>query len=57
MPRLPVNSLVLAAFSLGGLCLTSGARAEEDLAKAKWIKSTAYAVPTKLRAWAGRVRT
>jgi sugar lactone lactonase YvrE len=28
-----------------GLCLVSAARAEEDLAKAKWVKSTAYVVP------------
>jgi hypothetical protein len=32
-------------FGLAGLCFTFAARAEQDLAKAKWIKSTAYAVP------------
>src|SRR5262245_20686712 len=43
MPRLSIRALVLAAFVLAGLCLA--ARAETDLAKAKWVKSTAYAVP------------
>src|SRR5262245_42377988 len=43
MPSLPVR-LILAALSLVGL-LTPAARAEEDLAKAKWVKSTAYVVP------------
>ena len=45
MPRLPFRILVLAAFGLAGLCLTPAARAEPDLAKAKWVKSTAYVVP------------
>jgi hypothetical protein len=45
MLRLPICALVLAAFGLAGLCLTPAARAEQDLAKATWVKSTAYAVP------------
>src|SRR6266480_266815 len=45
MPRLPVLALGLAAFGLAGLCLTPAARAEQDLAQAKWVQSTAYAVP------------
>jgi hypothetical protein len=45
MRRLPVRVLVLAVFGLAGLCLTSAIRAEQDLAKAKWVKSTAYVVP------------
>jgi len=45
MPRLPVRVLVLAALSLAGQCPTPAARAEQDLAQAKLIKSTAYAVP------------
>jgi len=45
MPRLPVRNLVLATFGLAGLCLTPAGRAEQDLAKAKWVKSTAYVVP------------
>src|SRR5262245_32207793 len=43
MPSLPVR-LILAALSLVGL-LTPAARAEDDLSKAKWVKSTAYVVP------------
>jgi hypothetical protein len=45
MPRLPFRALALAAFGLTGLCLTSTARAEQDLATAQWVRSTAYAVP------------
>ncbi|HEY7314698.1 MAG TPA: hypothetical protein VH643_35445 [Gemmataceae bacterium] len=45
MPRLPVRDLVPAAFGLAALCLTSAARAEQDLATAKWVQSTAYVVP------------
>jgi sugar lactone lactonase YvrE len=36
---------MLAAFGLAGLYLTHAARAEPDLAQAKWAESTAYAVP------------
>src|SRR5438105_1173604 len=45
MPPLLIRALVLAAFGLAGLFLASAAHAEQDLVKAKWIKSTAYAVP------------
>jgi sugar lactone lactonase YvrE len=45
MPGFPVCVLVLAAFSLADLSLNSAAGAEQDLAKAKWVKSTAYVVP------------
>jgi hypothetical protein len=45
MPRLPVRALILAAFGLTGLCFVPVGRAEQDLATAKWVKSTAYAVP------------
>jgi hypothetical protein len=45
MSRLLVCALVLAAFGLAAFCLTPAARAEQDLAQAKWVKSTAYAVP------------
>ena len=45
MPRLPVRNLVLAAFGLAGLYLSPAARAEPDLAKAKWVHATAYVVP------------
>jgi hypothetical protein len=45
MLRLPVRTLVPGAFCLAALCLTSAARAEQDLARAKWVKSTAYVVP------------
>jgi sugar lactone lactonase YvrE len=45
MLSLPVRILVLAAIGLTGLCFTPAARAEQDLAKAKWVKATAYAVP------------
>jgi hypothetical protein len=45
MFRLPIRALVLAVFGLAGLCLTPAPRAEQDLAKATWVKSTAYAVP------------
>jgi hypothetical protein len=40
MPRLAVRALILAAFGL-----TPAVHAEQDLAQAKWVKSTAYAVP------------
>jgi sugar lactone lactonase YvrE len=41
-----VHVLALVGFALGGLVLVPGpARAEEDLAKAKWVQATAYAVP------------
>ena len=45
MSRPPVRALMLAAFGLAGLCLTPAARAAPDLAQAKWVPSTAYAVP------------
>jgi sugar lactone lactonase YvrE len=45
MPRLSVRPLVLAAFGWAALGLTPAVRAEQDLATAKWLKSTAYAVP------------
>jgi hypothetical protein len=45
MFRLLVGALVLAAIGLIGLCFTSAALAEQDLARAKWVKATAYAVP------------
>ena len=45
MLRLPVCALVPAALGLAGLCLLPSARAEPDLAQAKWVKSTAYVVP------------
>jgi sugar lactone lactonase YvrE len=45
MLRLPVRDLTLAVFGLAALCLTPTARAEQDLAQAKWVKSTAYAIP------------
>src|SRR5438552_6235301 len=45
MPPLLIRALVLAAFGLAGLFLASAARAEQDLVKAKWVKSTAYVVP------------
>src|SRR5262245_47229156 len=41
---LPVRALALAAFGLAAL-LTPGARSEQDLATAHWVKSTAYVVP------------
>jgi len=44
MLRLTVRALVLAASGLAGPCLTA-ARAETDLAQAKWVKSIAYVVP------------
>lgn len=45
MPRLPVFACGTAAFSLACLIITLAAWAEQDLAQAKWVKSTAYAVP------------
>jgi hypothetical protein len=36
---------VQAALSLAGISLTPAVRAETDLAQAKWVPSTAYAVP------------
>jgi hypothetical protein len=45
MPRLHVPDMVLAAFGLSALCLSPAAHAEQDLATARWVKSTAYAVP------------
>ena len=45
MPHLPVRDLMLTAFGLAALCLTPAARAEQDLATAKWVQSTAYVVP------------
>jgi sugar lactone lactonase YvrE len=44
MLRLLVRALV-AAIGLAGLCLVPSAGAEQDLARAKWVKSTAYVVP------------
>jgi sugar lactone lactonase YvrE len=45
MSRITVRALVLAAVGLAGLYLTPTARAEPDLAQAKWVPSTAYVVP------------
>ena len=45
MPRLFVRDLVSAASCLAALCLLPAARAEQDLTTAKWVPSTAYAVP------------
>lgn len=45
MSRLPECALIVAACGLAGLCLAPAACAEQDLATAKWVKSTAYAVP------------
>jgi hypothetical protein len=45
MPRLLVCVLAPAALGLAGVSLIHSARAEQDLAKAKWVKSTAYVVP------------
>src|SRR5262245_45907946 len=45
MTRHPIRALVLTAFGLAGLSLTFAVRAEQDLTKAKWVKSTAYVVP------------
>jgi hypothetical protein len=45
MPRPPVRSLASAASCLAALCLLPAAHAEQDLATAKWVPSTAYAVP------------
>jgi hypothetical protein len=45
MSRLLVHTFVLAAFGLAGRCLTPSARAEQNLATAKWVKSIAYVVP------------
>jgi sugar lactone lactonase YvrE len=45
MLRLLVYALVPAAFGLASECLIPSARAGQDLAPAKWVPSTAYAVP------------
>jgi sugar lactone lactonase YvrE len=45
MLRLLVWALVPATLGLVGLRLIPSARAEQDLARAKWVKSTAYVVP------------
>lgn len=45
MPPLTVRTLTLAGFGLVGLGLTPAARAEPDLAKVRWVKSTAHVVP------------
>src|SRR5262245_48020820 len=45
MLRPLVCVLVPTAFGLAGLCLVHSVRAEQDLAGAKWVKSTAYVVP------------
>jgi sugar lactone lactonase YvrE len=45
MLRPLLRVLVPAALGLAGLCLTRAVRAETDLAQAKWVPSTAYAVP------------
>jgi hypothetical protein len=45
MSPLPIRVLTLAALSLVGHCLSPAARAEQDLATAQWVKSTAYVVP------------
>src|SRR5262245_26672024 len=45
MPRLRVHAFALTAFGIVALCLALTARAERDLATAKWVKATAYVVP------------
>jgi hypothetical protein len=45
MPLFSVRALVPAVVGLAGFCLPSAARAEQDLARAKWLPSTAYVVP------------
>jgi len=45
MPPLSNRVLLLAALTLAGHYLTPAARAETDLTTAKWVGSTAYAVP------------
>jgi hypothetical protein len=45
MLHFPIRALVMTTFSLVGLSVNTAARAEQDLAQAKWVKSTAYAVP------------
>jgi sugar lactone lactonase YvrE len=45
MARLRDCALVPAALALAALSLTPAIHADQDLAQAKWIKSTAYAVP------------
>jgi hypothetical protein len=45
MPRLLIHALARVTSGLLVLCLPSAAHAELDLAQAKWVKSTAYAVP------------
>ena len=45
MVRLLVRALLPAALGLTGLCLVPPAGAEQDLSKARWVKSTAYVVP------------
>jgi sugar lactone lactonase YvrE len=45
MPRFPVCARVLVVLGLAAFCFPSHGRAEPDLAQAKWLKSTAYAVP------------
>ena len=39
------RTLVFLSCGLAAMCITPAARTEQDLAKAKWVKSTAYAVP------------
>ena len=41
----PVSVRVLVLAAVGLACLPRTAHAEEDLTKAKWVKSTAYVVP------------
>jgi hypothetical protein len=45
MLHLHSRTLVIAILGLAGLCLAPATRAEPDLTKAKWLKSTAYCVP------------
>ena len=45
MPRLRLRALTPAALVLTGLCLFLDVQAEENLATARWVQSTAYVVP------------
>jgi hypothetical protein len=45
MTGIPLRALVITTIGLAGLYVTPAASAEQDLAQAKWVKSTAYAVP------------
>jgi hypothetical protein len=45
MSHFLVRDLIPAAFGLAVFCLPPTVRAEQDLATAKWVKSTAFVVP------------